>query len=105
MGLSSFVLRALVAVLAFRESRTSVQKHCATNSMRWWQLLLFAQFAHAPSSGPGTGGTSVVLHSTEAVAACQFGTFNVTASPLTSTTYGCAAPSALRAGVAAAPRP
>ena len=71
---------------------------CATNSMRWWQLfatnmrwwqlLLFAQFAHAPLSGPGTGGTSVVLHSTEAVAACQFGTFNVTASPLTSTTYG-----------------
>ena len=48
--------------------------------MRWWQLLLFAQFAHAPSSGPGTGSTSVVLHSTEAVAACQFGTFNVTAS-------------------------
>ena len=73
--------------------------------MRWWQLLLFAQFAHAPSLGPGTGGTSVVLHSTEAVAACQFGTFNVTASPLTSTTYGCAAPSALRAGTAAAPRP
>ena len=76
-----------------------------TNSMRWWQLLLFAQFAHAPSSGPGTGGTSVVLHSTEAVAACQFGTFNVTASPLTSTTYSCTTPSSLRAGAAAAPRP
>ena len=40
--------------------------------MRWWQLLLFAQFAHAPSSGPGTGGTSVVLHSTEADASSPF---------------------------------